>query len=129
MVEKRATIVKEFLGWAATTDKQFALLGFRDQYDKAFNIAIPEGALKQAIISLINSTGAFKKLSMEGGGDVVISTDWFEFGDSEQGKFLRLRLVPSGGHLTFSPSRSNGCQHARCFSWSTGTGGIHSPST
>jgi hypothetical protein len=102
MAEIPAAKVSECLGWQITDDKQIVLLGFKNDSSQTFNLALDEATLKSAIVALLHATGAFPKQKMEGGTNLLISTDWFEFGHAETGDdFLRLRL-PSGGNLAFA---------------------------
>ena len=77
------------------------VIAFRDQNGENFNLALTEGVLKQTIATLVGAISAFPKHKMESGANWLIPTDWFEFGSSEGGEFLRLRM-PSGGNFAFS---------------------------
>jgi hypothetical protein len=100
--------VTGFLGWKVTDDKSHVLLGFKQPNDAEFVLGIPPDTLDQAIVHLVNATGAFPPPKGLGEhASFAMTADAVDVGltPSTGQYFLRLRL-PAGGHLAFNLSRA-----------------------
>jgi hypothetical protein len=97
--------VLELLGWKATYDKSFVLLGFKQPDNGEFAMGVSPKALDGMIVALVNATAAFPPAGLGEQTSFAAKVERVETGHtpSTGELFLRLRLA-TGGHLGFSLS-------------------------